>query len=134
MASTGMAFWQYLIATVFALPLILRIGFGNLRTRHPVLHEIRAFVSALGVHVFVYGFASGVPVWQMVTLLADRAVLHRARLDAVPRERVSPAALVAALLGFAGALMVSRIGTDGFSDRCPDPDRRRSALGARPTC
>ena len=26
MASTGMTFWQYLIATIIALPLILRIG------------------------------------------------------------------------------------------------------------
>src|SRR6476646_5348006 len=29
MASTGMAFWQYLIATVIALPLIMRIGIKN---------------------------------------------------------------------------------------------------------
>ncbi|NMA99520.1 MAG: EamA/RhaT family transporter, partial [Phyllobacteriaceae bacterium] len=70
MSSTGMAFWQYLIASVLALPLILRIGLHNLRTTHPWAHELRAFVSALGVHVFVYGFASGVPIWQMVTLLA----------------------------------------------------------------
>ena len=70
MSSTGMAFWQYLIASVLALPLILRIGVHNLRTTKPLAHEIRAFVSALGVHVFVYGFASGVPIWQMVTLLA----------------------------------------------------------------
>ena len=32
MSSTGMAFWQYLIASVLALPLILRIGVDNLRT------------------------------------------------------------------------------------------------------
>ena len=62
MASTGMAFWQYLIATIVALPLILRIGLRNLRTRHPLVHEIRAFVSELGIHVFVYGFAAGVPI------------------------------------------------------------------------
>lgn len=35
MSSTGMAFWQYVIATVFALPLIARIGISNLRTSHP---------------------------------------------------------------------------------------------------
>ncbi|UXN73125.1 hypothetical protein N8D56_19285 [Devosia sp. A8/3-2] len=70
MSSTGMAFWQYVIASLLALPLILRIGVDKLRTRHPLAHEIRAFVSALGVHVFVYGFASGVPIWQMVTLLS----------------------------------------------------------------
>ncbi len=72
MASTGMAFWQYVIAAIVSLPLIFRIGLGNLRTSHPLAHEVRAFTSALGVHVFVYGFASGVPIWQMVTLLALR--------------------------------------------------------------
>ena len=70
MSSTGMAFWQYLIASVLMLPIVLRIGLNRLRTRRPLAHLIRAFASALGVHVFVYGFASGVPIWQMVTLLA----------------------------------------------------------------
>ena len=69
MTSSSAVFWQYLIATVFAIPLILRIGLDKLKTRHPVLHEVRALVSALGAQVFVFGFASGVPVWQMVGLL-----------------------------------------------------------------
>lgn len=115
MASTGMAFWQYLIATVFALPLILRIGLGNLRTRHPVLHEIRAFVSALGVHVFVYGFAAGVPLWQMVTLLATGPLFIILGSTLFLHERASPARIGAALVGFIGALLVSGIGTDGLS-------------------
>jgi S-adenosylmethionine uptake transporter len=115
MASTGMTFWQYLIATIIALPLIARIGLGNLRTAHPVLHEIRAFVSALGVHVFVYGFASGMPVWQVVTLLATGPLFIVLGSTFFLRERASPVRIVAALLGFAGALMVSGIGTDGFS-------------------
>jgi drug/metabolite transporter (DMT)-like permease len=115
MASTGMAFWQYLIATVFALPLILRIGIGKLRTSHPLAHEIRAFVSALGVHVFVYGFASGVPVWQMVTLLATGPLFIILGSTLFLRERASPARLAAALVGFAGAIIVSGVGTDGFS-------------------
>ena len=70
MSSTGMAFWQYLIASVLMAPVVMRIGLGKLKTRHPLAHQARAFASALGVHVFVYGFASGVPIWQMVTLLA----------------------------------------------------------------
>lgn len=115
MASTGMTFWQYLVATIIALPLIARIGLGNLRTAHPVLHEIRAFVSALGVHVFVYGFASGMPVWQVVTLLATGPLFIVLGSTLFLRERASPVRIVAALLGFAGALMVSGIGTDGFS-------------------
>jgi drug/metabolite transporter (DMT)-like permease len=115
MPSTGMTFWQYLIATVIALPLILRIGFGNLRTAYPLLHEIRAFVSALGVHVFVYGFASGMPVWQVVTLLATGPLFIVLGSTLFLGERASPVRIVAALLGFAGALMVSGIGGDGFT-------------------
>ncbi|WP_375451768.1 DMT family transporter [uncultured Devosia sp.] len=115
MSSTGMAFWQYLLATLFALPLILRIGLGKLRTRRPLVHEIRAFASALGVHVFVYGFASGVPVWQMVTLLATGPLFIILGSTLFLGERASPARLIAAFVGFAGALIVSGIGVDGFS-------------------
>ncbi len=115
MNSTGMAFWQYLIATVFALPLILRIGLGNLRTAHPVLHEIRAFVSALGVHVFVYGFAAGVPVWQMVTLLATGPLFVILGSTLILGERATLARIGAALVAFAGAIIVSGVGTDAFS-------------------
>jgi len=112
MASTGMAFWQYLIATVFALPLILRIGLGNLRTRHPVLHEMRALTSALGIHVFVYGFAAGVPGWQMVTLLSTGPLFIIIGSAIFVGERVSATRLVAALLGFAGAVVASGVGGD----------------------
>ena len=115
MASTGMAFWQYLIATVFALPLIARIGLKNLRTRHPVAHEVRAFVSALGVHVFVYGFAAGVPIWQMVTLLSTGPLFILLGSALFLHERVSAARLIASLVAFAGAVIVSGIGTDGFN-------------------
>lgn len=115
MASTGMTFWQYLIATIIVLPLILRIGVGNLRTKYPLAHEIRAFVSALGVHVFVYGFASGMPVWQVVALLATGPLFIVLGSIVFLRERATPVRLTAALLGFAGALMVSGIGSDGFS-------------------
>jgi len=114
MSSTGMAFWQYLIASVLALPLILRIGLGNLRTSHPVAHEIRAFVSALGVHVFVYGFASGVPIWQMVTLLATGPLFIIVGSVLFLGEKVSTARILAALLGFAGAIIISGVGTESL--------------------
>lgn len=115
MSSTGMAFWQYLLATVFVLPLIFRIGLDKLKTRHPLAHEIRAFVSALGVHVFVYGFAAGVPVWQMVTLLAMGPLFVVLGAALFLKEPPTPQRLVAALIGFSGAVLVSGIGTEGFS-------------------
>jgi drug/metabolite transporter (DMT)-like permease len=114
MSSTGMAFWQYLIAAVLALPLILRIGMHNLRTRHPLAHEVRAFVSALGVHVFVYGFASGVPIWQMVTLLATGPLFIILGSTLFLGERASAARISAALAGFVGAIIVSGVGTESL--------------------
>lgn len=115
MSSTGMAFWQYVIASVLALPLIMRIGLGNLRTKHPMLHEIRAFVSALGVHVFVYGFASGVPIWQMVTLLATGPLFIILGSTLFLGERASSARLLAGLVGFVGAIIVSGTGDGGLN-------------------
>ncbi len=115
MSSTGMAFWQYLIASLLALPLIFRIGLANLRTRHPLTHEVRAFVSALGVHVFVYGFASGVPIWQMVTLLATGPLFIILGSTLFLGERASVARIAAALVGFAGAIIVSGVGAEGLS-------------------
>lgn len=115
MSSTGMAFWQYVIASVLALPLILRIGLGNLRTRHPLAHQVRAFVSALGVHVFVYGFASGVPIWQMVTLLATGPLFIILGSTLLLGERVSTARIIAALVGFFGAIIVSGVGAEGLT-------------------
>jgi S-adenosylmethionine uptake transporter len=115
MSSTGMAFWQYVIASVLALPLIFRIGLKNLSTRHPLAHEIRAFVSALGVHVFVYGFASGVPIWQMVTLLATGPLFIILGSTLFLGERASSARIAAALVGFAGAIIVSGVGAEGLT-------------------
>lgn len=112
LSSTGMAFWQYVIASVLALPLILRIGFDKLRTHHPLAHQLRAFVSALGVHVFVYGFASGVPIWQMVTLLATGPLFIILGSTLFLGERATPVRVVAALMGFAGAIIVSGVGGD----------------------
>lgn len=114
MASTGMAFWQYLVAGLISLPLVLRIGLDKLRTRHKLVHEIRAFTSALGVHVFVYGFASGVPIWQMVTLLATGPLFIILGSVLFLGERASPVRLVAALLGFTGAVIVSGVGVEGL--------------------
>lgn len=114
MSSTGMAFWQYVIAGVLSLPLIFRIGLSNLRTSHPLAHEVRAFVSALGVHVFVYGFASGVPIWQMVTLLATAPLFIVLGSTLFLGERASAARLAAALVGFAGAIIVSGVGSESL--------------------
>jgi drug/metabolite transporter (DMT)-like permease len=113
--STAVVFWQYVIATVFALPLILRIGLSSLRTRHAGWHEVRAFLSALGVQFFAFGFASGVPVWQMVALSMTGPFFIIAGATLFLGERLTSQRLGATVVGFAGALMVAQLGTEQFS-------------------
>jgi drug/metabolite transporter (DMT)-like permease len=115
MTSSSAVFWQYLIATVFALPLIFRIGFDKLKTRHPYLHEMRALVSALGAQVFVFGFASGVPVWQMVGLLMTGPFFVIVGSVLFLGERLTLTRLVASIIAFIGALLVVGVGTDAFT-------------------
>ncbi|EDX81230.1 MAG: EamA family transporter [Brevundimonas sp. 32-68-21] len=114
MSSTGMAFWQYLIASVLMLPIVVRIGLDKLKTRRPLAHLIRAFASALGVHVFVYGFVSGVPIWQMVTLLATGPLFVIIGSTLFLGERVSASRIGAAVIGFIGAVIVSGVGAEGL--------------------
>lgn len=113
--STAAVFWQYVIATVFALPLIMRIGWSALRTRHAGLHELRAFLSALGVQVFAFGFATGVPLWQMVALSMTGPFFVIAGATLFLGERLTLVRILAAIVGFIGALMVAQVGSEAFT-------------------
>ena len=115
MTSSAAVFWQYLIATLFALPLIFRIGIGKLRTRHPMLHEVRALVSALGAQVFVFGFASGVPVWQMVGLLMTGPFFVVLGSVLFLGERLTLARIGATIVAFVGAMLIIGVGSESFT-------------------
>ena len=113
--STAVVFWQYVIATLFALPLILRIGVSKLHTSHPYWHETRALLSALGVQFFAFGFALGVPVWQMVALSMTGPVFILIGATLFLGERLTVQRLGATITGFIGAIMVSQVGTEQFT-------------------
>ncbi|KKC39599.1 membrane protein [Devosia epidermidihirudinis] len=113
--STAVVFWQYVIATIIALPLIFRIGFSALKTKHPWAHESRALLSALGVQFFAFGFASGVPVWQMVALSMTGPFFIIAGATIFLGEKLTPQRLIASLVGFVGALLVSELGSEQFT-------------------
>ena len=113
--STAVVFWQYVIATLFALPLILRIGLGALRTHHPMWHEARAFLAALGVQFFAVGFASGVPVWQMVALSMTGPFFVVTGATLFLGEKLTMRRLGTTAAGFVGAVMVAQMGTEQFT-------------------
>lgn len=115
MSSSAAVFWQYLIATLFAVPLIMRIGLDKLKTSHPMLHEWRALASALGAQVFVFGFASGVPVWQMVGLLLTGPFFVIAGSVLFLGEKLTPTRIGASVAAFIGAFLIVGFGTDAFT-------------------
>lgn len=115
MTSSSAVFWQYLIATLFALPLVFRIGLDKLKTRHPWLHEVRALLSALGAQVFVFGFASGVPVWQMVGLLMTGPFFVILGSVLFLGERLTVQRIGASIVAFIGAILIIGVGTEAFS-------------------
>lgn len=115
MSSSSAVFWQYLIAAGFALPLVFKIGLDKLKTRHPMLHEIRALASALGAQAFVFGFASGVPVWQMVGLLLTGPFFVLLGSVLFLGEKLSFTRVGASIVAFCGAILIVGLGTESFS-------------------
>ena len=108
------AFWQYVIALAFPLPLLLREGVRALRTRHPGLHVMRVALAAAGVQVWVLALAH-VPVWQVIALSMTSPffVIVCARLFL--REVVTPTRLLTTLTGFAGALVIIAPWSDSYT-------------------
>lgn len=115
MSSSAAVFWQYAIATLFAIPLIMRIGLKHLKTRHPVLHELRALASALGAQVFVFGFATGVPVWQMVGLLLVGPFFVMIGSAMFLGEKLTRTRILMTIVAFIGAFMIVGFGSDAFT-------------------
>lgn len=113
--SATLVVWQYLIATIFALPLITRIGLGALKTRHPFLHQLRALVVAAGVQAFAFGFASGVPQWQMVALSMTAPFFVIVGSTIFLGEKPTWQRLTASAAGFAGALACQQTGPGAVS-------------------
>jgi drug/metabolite transporter (DMT)-like permease len=108
-------FWQYLIATVFSLPLVLRQGLGALKTQRPVLHIIRVILSALGVQAFVMSLAAGTPIWQVISLVMTSPIFVLAGAALLLGETVSAPRWIAAGIGLLGATIVSGLWTTGLT-------------------
>lgn len=102
------AFWQYAIATVFSLPFIWQQGLGAMKTTHPILHGARILLSVLGVQAFTQAFASGMAPWHVVALVMTSPFFVMIGAALFLRERVSANRWIAAVVGFAGAMILLR--------------------------
>jgi drug/metabolite transporter (DMT)-like permease len=109
------AFWQYGIATVFALPFIWRHGLGAMKTRHPVLHLVRILLSVLGVQAFTQAFASGMAPWHVIALVMTSPFFVMFGAAVLLGEKVGANRWIAAVIGFAGAMILLRPWESGFT-------------------
>lgn len=109
------AFWQYAIATTFSAPFIWRYGLAAMKTRHPVLHLARIALSVLGVQAFTQAFASGMAPWHVIALVMTSPFFVMFGAAVLLGERVGPNRWIAAVIGFAGAMLLLRPWEAGFT-------------------
>jgi S-adenosylmethionine uptake transporter len=109
------AFWQYAIATVFSAPFIWRNGLASMKTRHPVLHLVRILLSVLGVQAFTQAFASGMSPWHVIALVMTSPFFVMFGAALLLGENVGLNRWIAAVIGFAGAMILLRPWESGFT-------------------
>lgn len=109
------AFWQYAIATVFSAPFIWRHGLASMKTRHPWLHLARIWLSVLGVQAFTQAFAAGMAPWHVIALVMTSPFFVMFGAAVLLKERVGLNRWIAAVVGFAGAMILLRPWESGFS-------------------
>jgi drug/metabolite transporter (DMT)-like permease len=109
------AFWQYTIATAFSAPFIWRHGLASMKTRHPVLNLIRIGLSVLGVQAFTQAFASGMTPWHVIALVMTSPFFVMFGAAVLLGERVGLNRWIAAIIGFAGAMILLRSWESGFT-------------------
>ena len=108
LSSTAEAFYQYGIALLFAVPMLWQAGLASLRTRRPMAHLLRVAVSVLGVQAFVYAFAHGVPLGQVIALVMTSPFFITIGAAVLLHEKVAPQRWWATTVAFAGALLILR--------------------------
>lgn len=109
------AFWQYAIASVFSAPFIWRNGLASMKTRHPVLHLVRILLSVLGVQAFTQAFASGMAPWHVIALVMTSPFFVMFGAALLLGENVGLNRWIAAVIGFAGAMILLRPWESGFT-------------------
>ena len=105
---------QYAVCLLLCLPITLRPGLHNLKTRRIGLHFFRGAAGVLGFYLF-YGALARIP-------MADAILLRQSAPLTVPlvawvwsRERIPASAWGPLTIGFAGVLIILRPSPDGLS-------------------
>ena len=114
MSSVNAAFWQYLIAVCFSLPMMLRLGSGAFMTQHLPAHLLRIILAVAGIQLWTMGLAH-VPIWQAIALVMTSPFFVTFGAKFFLRERVTLKRWAATAAGFGGALIILAPWADDFS-------------------
>ena len=113
--STTVAFWEYFIALLFSLPWVFRHLRSSLTTSQIPLHIIRVALAAGGVQLWVLGFSSGVPLWQMIALIMTSPFFVTIGSLLVLGETVTKERWISLVTGFVGAMIILSPWSDKFT-------------------
>lgn len=108
------AFARNLFGLAFMMPWLMRVGLGALRTRHPGMHVVRGLMSAVNMWC-LFGALALAPVADVSAITFMMPVVGSILAVAFLKEATTAKQWLAAIAGFAGALIVIRPGMEAFN-------------------
>lgn len=111
MPAVSATWWRYLLATLFTLPFWLRAGMPRPTLEMLPLHALRAAFVSVSAVLFFWGIGR-LPLAQVVTIGFSAPLMIPPLAAIFLKERLEPRSIGAAVLGFAGVLVASGIGSD----------------------
>ncbi len=113
-SAPAVAFFQYLFASIFALPWILREGRKALATKNLHWHILRVILSAIGVQAFVASFTI-MPFPQIIALVMISPFFVIIGAGIFLREKITFFRVLATIVAFSGAMIILEPWTSEFS-------------------
>lgn len=108
-----MVFIRSLVAISVILPFIVRSGLAGFRTRRPGMHLFRGLMGTLGMVCVFYAFAH-LPLAETIAIVFSRPLFAVWLAILFLGETVGWRRITAAVVGFAGVLVMVRPGTAAF--------------------
>ena len=113
-APSKLAFWQYLMAFLCALPWLFGRNAIRLTRTHLPWHLARVGLAACGVQLWVMGLAH-VPIWQAIALVMLSPFFVTAGAGLFLREKTTFIRWMAVAIGFVGGMIILAPWSDSFT-------------------
>lgn len=112
--ATRVAFWQYLIATLWLVPWMIFKTPDALRTKALPKHLLRVGCAVIGVQLWVTGL-SHVPIWQAIALIMLSPFFVTVLAGLWLGEQISAHRWGAVVIGFIGGMIILSPWSDAFT-------------------